>query len=225
MTTPVKIDAQDQFKITNMDDRVIKLQWARRRWTLEPSPQGLGHPGMAAIVPFDVVRLYFGDPRTTPGAKRKVRDSLGEYEIPGREIEIERLANMYGLYQQGMADLANARWPTAEELAGLIANGEFPARHSKDDDANAGKFRIPRVRIETMEGVEIVPVAFDPDGTQASSFTESFGGQDGNAAAQISLLRERLARLERLEEDRINRQAQPGEDEIMRDGEETPIHA
>jgi hypothetical protein len=55
--------------------------------------------GSAKLVPFDVVRLFFGDPRSVPGVQGRTEDKSGIGDIPPREHEIRRLAALYGLYE------------------------------------------------------------------------------------------------------------------------------
>jgi hypothetical protein len=56
-------------------------------------------PGYAKLVPFDLVRLFFGDPRSVPGVQGRTEDRKGNVgDIPPREQEIRRLSTIYGLY-------------------------------------------------------------------------------------------------------------------------------
>jgi hypothetical protein len=56
--------------------------------------------GQAKLVPFDLVRVFFGDPRSVPNARGRTESSKGVVgDIPPREHEIRRLATLYGLYE------------------------------------------------------------------------------------------------------------------------------
>jgi len=55
--------------------------------------------GEAKLVPFDVVRVYFGDPRSVSGTFGRTESKKGVIgDIPPREQELRRLAVLYGLY-------------------------------------------------------------------------------------------------------------------------------
>lgn len=57
-------------------------------------------PEQAKLVPFDVVRLFWGDPRSIPSTFGRTTDAKGRPgDIPPREQEIRRLSVFYGLYE------------------------------------------------------------------------------------------------------------------------------
>ena len=65
--------------------------------------------GQAKLVPFDLVRVYFGDPRSVPGVQGRTEDRRGTVgDIAPREAELRRLATVYGLYEANMARLPEA---------------------------------------------------------------------------------------------------------------------
>lgn len=65
--------------------------------------------GQAKLVPFDIIRVFFGDPRSVPGIQGRTEDSKGRVgDIPPREHEIRRLATLYGLYETNAALLPDA---------------------------------------------------------------------------------------------------------------------
>ena len=90
VATPIRIDSSDSFRIINESNTTATFIWNKRTWHVEP--------GQAAFVPFDVVRLYFGDPRSVTGTTKRYRDSKGEGDIPKREEEVRRLCVLYGVY-------------------------------------------------------------------------------------------------------------------------------
>lgn len=96
-TTPIRIDTGDTFRITNVGDRTYTFVWNKRTWRLQPT--------QSEFVPFDVIRLYFGDPRSIIGTSKSYQDSRGKGEIAKREDEIERLAVLYGVYADGIHEL------------------------------------------------------------------------------------------------------------------------
>lgn len=83
------------------------LPSGRFLWDGEDYLGGL-EPGHAKLVPFDLVRLFFGDPRSVPGVQGRTEDKRGIGDIPPREHEIRRLAALYGLYEVNSARLPEA---------------------------------------------------------------------------------------------------------------------
>lgn len=64
--------------------------------------------GQTKLVPFDLVRVFFGDPRSVPGVQGRTEDKNGIGDIAPREHEIRRLATLYGLYDVNATLLADA---------------------------------------------------------------------------------------------------------------------
>lgn len=65
--------------------------------------------GQAKLVPFDLVRVFFGDPRSVMGVKGRTESSKGVIgDIPPRENEIRRLSTIYGLYEANAPRLPEA---------------------------------------------------------------------------------------------------------------------
>jgi len=112
--TPVTINIEDAFLVTNNTDPevcpiewqdsegnwrkwdgVLDLVWVRRHYIIAPGAQ--------RQVPFDVVRLYFGDPRSVVGEPGKFEDFDGKRgDIAKREDEVRRVAGVWGLYDQNI---------------------------------------------------------------------------------------------------------------------------
>lgn len=112
--TPVTINIEDAFLITNNADPancpiewedsegnwrkwdgILDLVWVRRHYIIPPGAQ--------RQVPFDVVRLYFGDPRSVVGEPGKFEDFDGKRgDIAPREKEVQRVAGLWGLYDQNI---------------------------------------------------------------------------------------------------------------------------
>jgi hypothetical protein len=63
--------------------------------------------GEKDIVPFALISLLFGDPRSRPGLVQKYKDSTGEGFIQSREAELDRISVFWGVYEQGIADIGN----------------------------------------------------------------------------------------------------------------------
>jgi hypothetical protein len=64
-------------------------------------------PGEEVLVPWPVIALYFGDPRSQHGKIIKASDSRGEHQVPTRGDELLRLSVFYGTYEQDVDFIAN----------------------------------------------------------------------------------------------------------------------
>src|ERR1700722_15751019 len=113
MLSPPVINTDDNFLVTNgwtepeaftnpnsvpttqvLEPRAMVLRWNRREYIIEP--------GETKQVPFDVVRVHFGDPRSMVGQEQRFPGDEGRIGIiPKRGAQIVRLSIVYGLYQQG----------------------------------------------------------------------------------------------------------------------------
>jgi hypothetical protein len=59
------------------------------------------------IIPFDLISMWFGDPRSRNGMIQKYKDSRGEGTIQSREAELSRISILWGVYEHGIDTLAN----------------------------------------------------------------------------------------------------------------------
>lgn len=66
------------------------------------------NPGERVIVPWQVIALYFGDPRSRHDEVVQAKDSQGVHHVPSRGDELFRLSVFYGVYEQGVDILASA---------------------------------------------------------------------------------------------------------------------
>lgn len=141
-TTPVKFDSQDTFMLTNEGDKTITFHMPRRKFILQP--------GQVAFVPFDLVRIYFGDPRSIPGSRRMFEDSSGKGTVTAREKEVDRLKTLYGVYGENIK----------------TEDGKYgkPGEKITLEDV------VPKVTIKRPTGLEIFTPAFDRDGTKSSAY-------------------------------------------------------
>lgn len=89
-TTQVRIDTSDTYRVTNIGDDTVTFVYNKSKKII--------NPGETQFLNFDVVKLYFGDPRSVVGSTRKFQDSRGTGDIPDRRAEIDRLATLYGIY-------------------------------------------------------------------------------------------------------------------------------
>ena len=112
--TPLILNIEDNFLITNNTDPsrcpvdwtdsegnnhrwdgTLDLVWVRRHYIIPP--------GGSRQVPFDIVRLYYGDPRSVVGEAGKFEDFDGRKgDIAPREKEVQRIAGIWGLYDQNL---------------------------------------------------------------------------------------------------------------------------
>lgn len=86
-------------RLTMPDGRTDLLRYARVAYRCEP--------GESAIVPWPVVALYFGDPRSQMDKIVSAEDSQGVHQVPTRGNELLRLSVYWGVYEQGVDVLAS----------------------------------------------------------------------------------------------------------------------
>lgn len=85
-------------RLTLPDGRTDLLRWARVAYRCEGREK--------VIVPWPVIALYFGDPRSQMDKIVKAEDSQGEHSVPMRPAELLRLSVFWGVYEQGVDALA-----------------------------------------------------------------------------------------------------------------------
>ena len=85
-------------RLTLPDGRTDFLRYARVAYRCEA--------GEETIVPWAVIALYFGDPRSQMDKIVKAEDSQGEHMVPMRPAELLRLSVFYGVYEQGVDAIA-----------------------------------------------------------------------------------------------------------------------
>lgn len=134
----VVIDTAEVFRIKNDDETVLHLSLGSRSWDIEP--------GGSALVPFEVIRINWGDPRSKPGVYGKFADGREKGWINKREDEIKRLGVWYGTYATDAATLNDTEWPIGDKAFGTPRT-------------------VPhKVRVQTEGGEEIILPAFDTEG-------------------------------------------------------------
>lgn len=103
----LKLDSGKQYFIQNNTDKALTLPDGRTpllQYARIPYPVAAGGK---EIVPFDVIALIFGDPRSRNGMIQKYKDSRGEGMIQSREAELGRISVFWGVYEQNIAALPN----------------------------------------------------------------------------------------------------------------------
>lgn len=136
MATIPTIDTGDNFRLRN-DHETEDLKVGLNGRTYRVAP------GKSAIVPFELIRLYWGDPRSRTGVYTKFSDSGGRGYVNQRELEINRLGNLYGSFAGDQADLVDPEWSRGHARAGEIKHTPWP------------------VSIQSEAGETIVPACFD----------------------------------------------------------------
>lgn len=105
-------------------------------------------PHRWAIVPFDLVRVFWGDPRSRKGVYTPFCDSREKGWANKREAEITRLGVLYGSYAGDVGALNAAEWSTNSALGRTGSPKTVP--HP--------------ITVRNQAGDEIVPPAFDRTG-------------------------------------------------------------
>lgn len=133
----IVIDSGEMFRLRNdHETEVLSLKHGRRKYAI--------NPGQTALVPFELIRVHWGDPRSRPGEFRKFSDSNEEGYVNKREAEIARLGVHYGSYAADAASLCDPDWPPNDERYGKVEK------------------HIPwPVTVGTEQGDIIVPACFD----------------------------------------------------------------
>jgi hypothetical protein len=168
---PLKIDSAEFFWIENIGTKPLRYQWAKVVYGIAPSEK--------KYLPFPIVALYYGDPRSRIGMVQNFQDSTGEGQVPERNSELMRLCVRYGVYEQGMEAIH-------ETMQTNIVNGD----HSPLDDRNF------YVTITNAEGQEIFPPLFDPKGEFVYGFTKDMQ-KSGDVATIIDNLQAQIDELRR----------------------------
>lgn len=163
----INIDTGDHFWIENTHaTETIHLQWARKPYDVLPGDQ--------VLVPFEVVSLFYGDPRSRVGVIQQYADSTGSGQVPERMAEVQRLCVRYGVYEQGMEDIHESL--SAESIR-LQHEGRRPL-----SDVNF------YARILTADKQsEIIPPLLDAKGEMHYGFTKSVQRSDDIATLMISM--------------------------------------
>jgi len=161
-TGPVDI-FNDKGELVQHWNGVLDYIWARRHYTIPP--------GKSVQVPWDVVRVYFGDPRSVPDEFQQTVDYDGNKgDIPPRNKELSRLAGLYGLYDQGIHLLA--------------------------DNPKIANVTITTVGTPDSPPIEIFTPAVDPDGEVGIYGHRQSDEPNYDIASQLAELRTRNSQME-----------------------------
>lgn len=94
-----KIRNNTESRLTTGDGKTDLLRWNKIAYRCES--------GEEVIVPWPVIALYFGDPRSQHGKLVEATDSQGIHMVPTRGNELLRLSVFYGAYEQNVDVLAS----------------------------------------------------------------------------------------------------------------------
>lgn len=109
----VIIDSGDTFRLRNDHaTETLTIDFGRRKYVVEP--------GKTALVPFELIRVWWGDPRARTGQYTKFSDSKESGYINKREAEIARLGVLYGSYVADVASLNDPEWPVQDPQHGRV---------------------------------------------------------------------------------------------------------
>jgi hypothetical protein len=89
-----KVRNNTDQRLTTGDGRTDLLRWNKIAYRVDA--------GETQIVPWAVIALYFGDPRSQHGKTLKAEDSQGEHTVPSRGNELLRLSVFYGTYEHNV---------------------------------------------------------------------------------------------------------------------------
>lgn len=92
------VENHSDTRLTTGDNKTDLLRYNRVVYRCEP--------GEKVIVPWAVVALYFGDPRSAMDRIVEAEDSQGTHRVPTRGNELLRLSVYYGVYEQGVEAIA-----------------------------------------------------------------------------------------------------------------------
>jgi hypothetical protein len=174
-TQTLNIDSGYHFYIENHDaTRTLQFMWDNRPYAIPP--------GKKKLVPFEVVALYFGDPRSRVGMIQQFKDSTGAGKVPERHAEVQRLCVRYGVYEQGMDDIRGALTLLQAEAR---ANGKPALR---DENFSAV--------ITTDTGEPIITPLFDHEGTESSYSFELDDERSDDVATILNQMKKRIEYLE-----------------------------
>jgi hypothetical protein len=129
------------------------LPFGRFSWDGEDYLGGL-EAGQAKLVPFDLVRVFFGDPRSVNGVQGRTEDKNGVGDIAPRENEIRRLCVLYGIYDVN-ADLLAQAVPdvtitTGDDIEVICPATDPDGKHSYGFEASSAEVHDVATQLSKM---------------------------------------------------------------------------
>lgn len=127
-----QVKVGDILKVTNIGRKLFRGQWDLVDYVIPP--------GGTDFMPFEAMKLFFGDPRST-NQVRSMRDSRGITSfLPDRQTEVRRLRL---LYSHGFGDF------TGNEGSDVVWEQD----------------KIPHIEVRTLNDERIYTVLDDPAGS------------------------------------------------------------
>ena len=185
----IVIDSGETFRLRNdhpTDDLVVTH--GKRKYSIGPGKTGL--------VPFEVIRVWWGDPRSRPNVFTKFSDSLEAGHVNKREAEIARLGVMYGSYVADVDSLNDPEWPPGDPRRGVEPK------------------RTPwPVTVTTEGGQVVVPACFDRTSEAVYGSVQS---ESADLNDQVQYQQHVETELDRLREElrRIQGRTEPDDTEV-----------
>lgn len=174
------IEPDQQFILTNNGTENRTFTYAHKKYVVEA--------GSHKVVPFDVIRLYFGDPRSVTGIEQRYEDPDGNpnARIGKREKEIDRLVVQYGLYPGAESSLPNH--PLIRDFV-----------------------------VETLDRVEIFCPAVDPDGQISYAHREATNSVQDTATLLAQMQRKQEQQQALIDQLMGSQTEAPDDDELVPD--------
>ena len=137
--------------LTDQDSLLVTLDENAEKTTIRYDGRRYGLlPGVAVHVPFEAVRLHFGDPRSGESPITAVSaDGRSKIQIASRAQELQRL---------------NTLWGVAAET---LARNQEAQRTGKPSRPVELAKRVPKVTVTDVEGNPVRTVIDDPGGEAA----------------------------------------------------------
>lgn len=85
------IETTDTFLLVNKSNRPLTFRYNSKEYKIGPNKK--------KFVPFQIIEVYFGDPRTTT-FKQHFKDNNMPHFLDTRESELKRLCTLYGVHEQ-----------------------------------------------------------------------------------------------------------------------------
>jgi uncharacterized coiled-coil protein SlyX len=161
----------ETVRVHNNELYPLKLDWNSTRYVVPPQGD--------AYLPFDCIKLYFGDPRATDHTLK----------VPNRDGTMQIIAD-----RTTQIALLRQYWtPTSMATPGSIHFREFIPEEAANEPISD---RIPSVEIYTLAGDRIYTVVDDPRGDRVIAAVPTRSDRD----AQEQVIAQQAARMAEMEE-------------------------
>jgi hypothetical protein len=171
------LDRRDMLILRNDDEeKTLKKEvpgsFGTRHITIEPK--------QSALVPFEFVRVWWGDPRSKKDENVRFSDSEGKGFVAERYTEIQRLHTLYGTYGGDVSQLNAREWGPGQ------GDGVNP------------KCRPHPVSVFTQDRVPIPLPAFDES---MNAFAESMQIEGPDLTDQVRYQEHVMGQMARMQEE------------------------